>query len=83
MTPLITKYDYYEEVLTIYNHSDLEIKNAFNGSDISLEFLALIKFSWIAVNEETFAFFLLQHRFLQQRQHCVLQQERRPVLQSH
>jgi len=52
----------------------LEIDDALDGSDVSLESLALVKFSRISIYEKTFARCrVLQHSFLEQRQYGVLQ----------
>jgi len=52
----------------------LEIENALDGGDVGLESFALIEFTRVAVNEETFARLgVLQHRLLEQRQHRLLQ----------
>ena len=59
----------------------LEIENALDGGDVGLESFALIEFTRVAVNEETFARLgVLQHRLLEQRQHRLLHHRRRPYM---
>ena len=65
--------DNVDEVWFTEDDIHLEIKNALDGGDVGLESLALVKFAWIAVNEETLACRrLLEHRLLEQCQHRLL-----------
>ena len=65
--------DNVDEVWFTEDDIHLEIKNALDGGDVGLESLALIKFTRIAVDEETLACRgLLEHRLLEQCQHRLL-----------